>query len=342
MWQVKGQDRAIAELEKSLREGRYAHAYLLVGPPHIGKGTLALNIAQALNCLSPTNAPCGQCVQCSHIEAGRHADVVTIRPNREGNKKGIGIGEVREIQHQASLKPYEGKHRVFIFDGAEHMSEDAANALLKTLEEPPPQVLLTLLASNEEALLPTILSRCRRVELRPMPMKEIAKELMESHSLINEEAEKLARLAIGCLGWAISAARDPSILEDRDAELQRIAELCAAPLEDRFAYASELASASYKNRDAAVEALNLWLQWWRDVLMIKEGLWDFVYNVDMTNTLQQLAEGLTKSQAAQQVKATLQTMAALEQNANPRLALEVLMLGVPANGNHSAVREQVR
>ena len=340
MWQVEGQDRAVAELEKSIREGRYAHAYLLVGPPHIGKETLALNIAQALNCLSPADAPCGQCVQCRHIEAGQHADVVTIRPNREGNKKGIGIGEVREIQHQASLKPYEGEHRVFIFDGAEHMSEDAANALLKTLEEPPPQVLLALLASNEEALLPTILSRCRRVELRPMPMKEIAKELMESHSLSNEEAEKLARLAMGCLGWAISAAGDPSILEDRDSELERIAELCTAPLEDRFAYASELGSTSYKNRDGAIEALNLWLQWWRDVLMIKEGLGDFVYNLDRTDTLRQLAEGVTKSQAAQQVKATLQTMAALEQNANPRLALEVLMLGVPANGSHSAVRER--
>ena len=290
--------------------------------------------------MSPADAPCGQCVQCRHIEAGQHADVVTIRPNREGNKKGIGIGEVREIQHQASLKPYEGEHRVFIFDGAEHMSEDAANALLKTLEEPPPQVLLALLASNEEALLPTILSRCRRVELRPMPMKEIAKELMESHSLSNEEAEKLARLAMGCLGWAISAAGDPFNLGGPGlgvgADRRALHRTVGRPI----AYASELGSTSYKNRDGAIEALNLWLQWWRDVLMIKEGLGDFVYNLDRTDTLRQLAEGVTKSQAAQQVKATLQTMAALEQNANPRLALEVLMLGVPANGSHSAVRER--
>ena len=341
MWQLKGQDRTISELDKTFREGTYSHAYLLVGPPHIGKGTLAVNMAQAANCLSPEDAPCGLCVQCRHIAAGQHADVVTITPNREGNKKGIGIGEVRGIQHQASLKPYEGKSRVFIFDGAEQMSEDAANALLKTLEEPPPQVLILLLASHEESLLPTILSRCRRLELRPMPMKSIARELVESHSVSNEEAERLARLAMGCLGWAISAAGDPSIMEERDAEMEHTAELCTAPLEERFAYASDLASTFYKNRDAAMALLNLWLLWWRDLLMIKEGLEDFTYNLDRTDTLREQADRVTLSEAAQQVKATLRTMAALEQNANPRLALEVLMLGVPAQGSPRAVRERV-
>ena len=341
MWQVKGQDRALAELEKSLREGRYAHAYLLVGPPQVGKGTLALHLAQAVNCLSPGEAPCGECIQCRHIAASQHADVVTIRPGEERSKTVIGIDEVREIQHQASLKPYEGRHRVFVFDGAEHMSEEAANALLKTLEEPPPQVLILLLTAHEEALLPTIRSRCRRVELRPMPMKEISRELVESHSVSMEEAEKLARLGMGCLGWAISAAGDASIMETRDAGLDRVSAVCTAPLEDRFDYASELTSMFYKNRDEAMEALHMWLGWWRDILLIKEGSEEFVINLDRVDSLRQQADACTRAQVAQQINVTLQTLAALEANANPRLALEVLMLGVPPQRSPRVVREGV-
>ena len=136
MWQVRGYDTLLRQIETSVREGRYAHAYLLVGPPQVGKHTLAVNMAQAVNCLSSNHIPCGECTQCLHIARGHHADVRIIEVQREEedgpSRKEIGIGDVREVQHQASLKPYEGKHRVFVFDGAEHMSEEAANALLKT------------------------------------------------------------------------------------------------------------------------------------------------------------------------------------------------------------------
>ena len=321
-------------MDKSLREGRHAHAYLLVGPAQVGKKTLAINMAQAVNCLGPQDAPCGECSQCRRIASAQHADVLVIEVQRaadEGpSRREIGIGDVREVQHQASLKPYEGSNRVFIFDGAEHMSEEAGNALLKTLEEPPPQVLIILLTSREEDLLPTIRSRCRRLELRPLPLGEVVEELTNTHSTSEEEAKKLARLSMGCLGWALSALSDPSIMEQRGEDLERIAGISVASLEDRFNYASDLADLVAKNREVGRDVLFLWLRWWRDLLLVGEGVGEFVYNIDWEDTLRLMASGLTTVEILGFIKAIQGTLDALEQNANPRLALEVLMLSLPA------------
>ena len=292
-----------------------------------------MNMAQAVNCLSPEQAPCGQCSQCRRIASTQHADVLVIGVGRgedDGpSRKEIGIGDVREIERQASLKPYEGSHRVFIFDGAERMSEEASNALLKTLEEPPPQVLIILLTSQEGALLPTILSRCRRLELNPLPFPEIAKELVETHSLDREEAEMLARLSLGCIGWAISAAGDPSIMEKRKEELERISELSVSGLEERFGYASDLGSLFYKNRDEARDILRLWLRWWRDLLLIKEGAEEYIHNVDWSDVLRLRAAELSTAQVVTFIKVLMTTIEALEHNANARLALEVMALSLP-------------
>ncbi len=341
MWQVLGHEPIIKQLDRSLKEGRYAHAYLLVGPPRVGKRTLALNLAQAVNCLSQEDAPfgsaqgrpCGECIQCRRIASAQHADVVIIGVQRgEGDgpsRKEIGIDDVREVQHRASLKPYEGRHRVFIFDGAEHMSEEAANALLKTLEEPPPQVLIILLTSREETLLPTIRSRCWRLEMRPLPLAEVARELVNNHPINTTEAEQLARLSMGCLGWALSVLKDPSIMERRTEQLERIAQLSEASLEDQFNYASNLASVFFRDREGAREVLYMWLRWWRDLLLLREGAGEYIYNVDWEDTLRPMTSRLTTAQVVGFIRAILRTLEALEHNANARLALEVLMLNLP-------------
>ena len=340
MWQLRGNESLLAQLGQALREGRYAHAYLIVGPPQVGKRTLAMNIAQALNCSSPQGPPCGECSQCRHISSGQHADVLVIQANVQGedgrSRREIGIGDVREVQHLVSLKSYEGSHRVIIFDGAEQMSEEAGNALLKTLEEPPPQVVLILLASIEEALLPTIRSRCRRLELRPLPVREVAAELTSTHSMGHDEADLTARLSMGRLGWALSAAADPALQDRRRAELERIAHLSTAGLDERFSYASELASLFTRNREDAREVLNLWLGWWRDLLVIKEGAEEFVYNLDWSDSLVRMASTYTTAQVSGFMRAIMGALEALDQNANARLALEVLMLSLPGDGNRGS------
>ena len=333
MWQLYGQEHILKQLESGLRQSRLAHAYLLVGPPHIGKMALAVNLAQGLNCLQGPGVPCGDCTQCDRIGRGQHTDVriVGVGQNAETRptRTVIGIGDVKEVLHQANLKPYEGACGVIIFDGAESLSEEAANSLLKTLEEPPPQVLILLLTANEEELLPTIRSRCRRLTLLPVPNQQMVERLVEAHGADQDMAERLARLSRGCPGWAIRAINDPQILEQQEGELQRIFEMSQANLSERFSYAGELATRFARDRELVRELLYLWLRWWRDLLLIKEGAERYLHNQDQLQQLRLQATVLDSFQVVAFAKLLLQTLEALDSNANARLALEVLMLNLP-------------
>lgn len=218
---------------------------------------------------------------------------------------------------------------MIIFDGAEFMSEEAANALLKSLEEPPPQVMIVLLTANEETLLSTIRSRCCRLLLRPTAKQEVVDRLVSEHQADPEDAERLSRLSRGCLGWAIGALGNSEVLEQRRAELERIRETSEAGLEGQFAYVAELAALFAKDRESARQLLYLWLGWWRDLLLIKEGAEEYIHNTEWLTPLRLQAGGLTTAQLVGFVKRLVQTLEALDANANARLALETLMINLP-------------
>jgi DNA polymerase-3 subunit delta' len=237
--------------------------------------------------------------------------------------------------HQVGLKPYEGACGVIIFDGAESMSEEAANALLKTLEEPPPQTILLLLTANEDALLPTIRSRCHRLLLRPTPKQQIMDKLVSEYSADPHQVEQLSRLSRGCFGWAINALTISELLERRKAELEQVRETTEASLESRLEYASELASLFSRDREAARQVLYLWQSWWRDLLLVKEGAVDYIHNTDWVAQLSLQAARLTVPQMTGFLKRVLQTLEALDRNANARLALEVMMLDLPVHPQNS-------
>ena len=333
MWRTIGHDKALKALQRSLQEGRLSHAYLLMGPAYVGKMTLALDLAAAVNC-EREETPCGECVQCRRIANGLHADVRIIGVKSEPavdarERVAIGIGQVRELQREASLKPYEGSYRVFIFDGAEHLSEEAANSLLKTLEEPPDQVILVLLASNPDALLPTIVSRCHHIGLRPLPVSLVAQELEARFDSSGDEAKEIARLSGGRIGWAFQAAAEPDILRRRAERLSAFEEAVKGSLETRFRYASQVASAFGAGREAARQEIALWLGWWRDVLVIKVGVPDLVINLSRVDALGAAGETLSSFQIAGAVDALQDTADYLEKNVNLRLAVEDLMLVLP-------------
>ncbi|MDA0264635.1 MAG: DNA polymerase III subunit delta' [Chloroflexi bacterium] len=333
MWTVFGQDILLRRLELSLRQRKQSHAYLISGAPHVGKMALAINLSQAVNCLEGPGVPCGSCVQCTRIAQGLHADIRTLAPGRgedaRSPKTVIGIDQVREVQHWVSLNPFEGSCSVVIVDGAESMSEDAANALLKTLEEPPAQVMILVLTSDEHALLSTVRSRCQTLTMAPMSKEGMVDRLVNAHQVAPEQAEQLFRLSRGCMGWAIRALNDSQVLEQRQADLEKIRETLEAGLETRFTYANEVASLFGSDRDAAKDLLALWLRWWRDLLLIKEGAEEFLHNSDHADSLRSQASGLNTPQIVRFINHLMTTLSSLDSNASPRLTMEVLMINLP-------------
>ncbi len=334
MWRVIGQEKTLALLKCSLTEGSLAHAYLIVGPPQVGKGTLALNLAQALNCQGAT-PPCGQCRSCLRIDEGNHTDVRIISLASAENLSGspsqfeIGINEVKEIQHVANLPPFEGKYKVFIFDGADNLSTEAANCLLKLLEEPPSRVVFLLLTSQEGRLLPTVVSRCQRLELKPMTVAEIRKTLFESYNVLPDKAELLARLSRGCLGWALGALENETQLEERDQILKELISVLGGDWEERFNCAAELATRFEKERKSGFRVMELWLMWWRDLMLVKSGLKDAVINIDCRAALEEWAKQFPLTQIKDFVISLQETLEQIYHNVNPRLALETMMLDMP-------------
>ena len=335
MWQVVGQSKAVSLLQRGLEQGTLAHAYLFIGPPHVGKMALALNLAQALNC-EAAEPPCGACDSCQKIASTKHADVQVVGLTSNGNagetksRTEIGIDQIREMQHSSSLPPFGGKYKVFIIDGAEFLSIEAANCLLKTLEEPVGKVIFILLTINEKLLPATVVSRCQRLELPPIAASEVESALNSRWGTEAGKAKLLARLCHGCPGWAILATLDESLLQQRTERLNRLLEIINTDYEERFTYAAELATQFSHSRGVVGGVLDLWLDWWRDLLLVKVSCSDAVTNVDQLATLNEMARGYRLSQIKAAINSLQSAREQLQQNANPRLVLEVLMLSIPS------------
>ena len=343
MWQVIGQTRAVSLLQHSLEAGTLAHAYLLVGPPHVGKMTLAINLAQALNC-EATERPCLECSTCQKIASASHADVqiIGLTHNEDSAEaKLIGIDQIKQMQHSANLPPFEGNHKVFIIDGAELLSTEAANCLLKTLEEPIGKVIFVLLTVNDSLLPATVVSRCQCLELPPLSTAEVASALADSWGIEPERARLLAGVSHGCLGWALSAAADDSLLQQRNEELNRLLDAITADCEERFNYVAQLATQFNQNRGSVYGVLDLWLDYWRDLMLVKTGCHDIITNVDRLDGLVEMANGYRLAQIKTFIESTRAAAEQLRQNANPRLVLEVLMLDIPRKEGEEELATQL-
>jgi len=345
VWRIIGQDRAVSLLRNSLNSGSLSHAYLFKGPAHVGKMTLALDLACALNCRNDA-PPCGECTPCRKILAGGHADVQIIGLSGGDSEESkqrveISIDQIRDIQHSASMPPFEGEYRVYIIEGAENLSLEAANSLLKTLEEPGARVVFILLTVNDSLVPETVISRCQRVELFPVPTQEIETTLIENWGVEPERALLLGRLSHGCPGWAIAAVSDETLVSQRAEWLDGLVDITDADIEERFAFASRLATQFNRNRGQVQDRLSLWLDWWRDLLLTKVGSLDNVTNADRLETLSENAGGYSLEQIRGFIGSIMEASDQLKRNANARLALEVLMLNVPekkkSGGTKSAV-----
>ncbi|MCX7839930.1 MAG: DNA polymerase III subunit [Anaerolineae bacterium] len=342
-WGLVGHDWVVRALARSIASARVAHAYLFTGPHSIGKTTLARKLAQALQCTSATR-PCGECSTCQRIARDRYPDVQIIEgvpvgykfdekspppPPRanESERRILKIDQIRALQHDIARAPFEGRWKIVILRRFEEANEEAANAFLKTLEEPPRHTRLILTARDASLLLPTITSRCQVFALRPLTLAQIETTLIERYHATPEHARVLARVSAGRLGWAIRALEQRALLQARE---QYLDELNAALTEGR---AERLlrAEALAKTSEHLPDLLETWLGWWRDVLWIQHGDDSRITNVDRQDALREHANRFTREQAQRTLQAVRTTARYVTQNVNARLALEVLLLNLPGS-----------
>ena len=319
MWPVIGHEWAVELLTSGIETQRLAHAYLFAGPAQVGKGTLAKAFAQALLC-ADRQAPCGTCRSCRLVHTDRHPDVQVIAPENDR----IKIETIRSMQRSVALSPIEGRYRIWIISRIDQATTSAANALLKTLEEPPLTVILLLTANRIESVLPTIASRCQTVSLRVLPRERIVSAL-RMRNVDDDQSRLLGHLAQGRIGWALAAAKDARVLEKRARIIENMLVVSQGSYVDRFAWAQKLS----KMPTDVSHVLQVLGSWWRDVLLLSSKSTTPIANIDQEAELVRWATQYDAETARKALQAIHHTALRLERNANVRLALEVLMLDLP-------------
>lgn len=320
---IYGHTRQIRVLRQAITGGRIAHAYLFYGMPGIGKRSTALIFAKALNCRAAQADACDQCPSCRKADHGNHPDLTVIEPAGQS----IRIQEIRALQEQMTFSPYEGGRRAFIMTDAEKMNTTAANAMLKTLEEPAAANMLILISPRPYLLPPTILSRCQPLRFNPLPRETVAGYLAERRSIAETAAVLLAAASGGSIGRAIEM-NDEDYLSVRNAMLEQVIGEHAENDPLRF---FSLAQMFGPERKDILERLNILQACLRDALVYKEtGVPDYLMNRDKAEEIRLFAGARSRLKLLDDMRAVERAHRAIEQNANKSLTLETMMFRLAA------------
>ncbi|MBI2413948.1 MAG: DNA polymerase III subunit delta' [Deltaproteobacteria bacterium] len=259
---ILGHEKELRIISEALRSGRLAHSYLFAGPEGIGKRKTAFELARALNCASASNDACGECTSCLRAASGTHTNIVEVVPTVKDKDELVpdpsGVIRIEQIRDVLSLLRYraEGGRKVVIVDGAERLMPQAANAFLKTLEEPPAGSLIILVSARPADLLPTIISRCQRIAFRPLPEDALIGAIVEKTGVSREEAATAARMTGRSLSLALKYIGEGHGEKGREL-MKRLSSVSDAF--EALKLAEELSK-----RDDLLEALEILKGWYRD------------------------------------------------------------------------------
>lgn len=314
---ILGHERVRELAARVLREGRLPPALLLCGPAGVGKRTLALAMARALLCESASEDACDRCAPCQRVERGIHPDVFVVQPDEKGT---IKIEQVRDLVREIAARPFEGRARAFVVDDAHALTEQAENALLKSLEEPAAESHVFLVTDAPHMLLPTIRSRCQALRFGPIPSAVLERHLQERHGLTAAEARLRASLSGGSLGVALAFEAE-GYRAVRDAIVDGFRPLPAMGPLERMTLAQALDDAG--DPMLVLTALRSVL---RDVAALRSGAApESLLNADAAAGLAALAAGPLGARAVALGDVTEETRAAFEVNANRLLAMDALV-----------------
>ena len=327
-WDLLGHEWAVQLLSGHIKHDRVRHAYLVTGSQGIGRRTLALRFAQALNCPQPpmSGESCRLCRTCKQIERMQHPDLLVVEAERQGGI--LKVDQVQELGRSLALAPYESRYKVALLLRFEEANPSASNAILKTLEEPAPHVVIILTAESVERLLPTIVSRCEVIRLRHLAPDQLAHGLRELSNISQEQATLLAHVSGGRTGYALNLHANPERMEQRNKYLDDLTMLLSTNIVKRFVYATKIS----KQRDKLMPALWVWLSFWRDILLRAAGSTSPLTNIDRDEEISKLASIFGLPVARETVTVLERTIDSLSSNVNPQMAVEDLMLAMPKTG----------
>ena len=320
-----GHERPTAILKASILHDRVAHAYLFFGEDRIGKRLAALRFAQAINCETDYGPggpdACGACRSCRQIEARTHPDFLLIEPDQEQANPQIKIEQIRELEQQLVYHPLVGRRKVCLIDEADRMTPGAANALLKTLEEPPDHSLLLLITSRPSALLATVRSRCQGIRFVAPARADVETALMTTRRIPPADARFLAMVTQGRIGQALETD-----LAATRVQQDEFSALTSAKSLQSVATLLTAAEALYRS-DRAPEALEWIVRWIRDLILVSVGADpDHLLNGDRLPQLEESARGL-RPDALLDLLADIETIQqAATRNVNLQMALETILL----------------
>jgi DNA polymerase-3 subunit delta' len=315
---IYGHEKKIEIIQKALAQQRIGHAYLFSGIPAVGKKTLAREFVKALNCEKEDalHDSCGECSSCRKIKRGTHPDVFFV----EADGQFVRIDAIREIQEQMKCKPLEARRRVFIIDDADKMNDQAANALLKILEEPSPSNILILVTSRPYSMPATIISRCQHMRFNPLHFDTVTKFLVDREVMAHQRALLLAGLSGGSIGRAMELNEDDIVIYR--AELLK---LLSITRRDEPLSLINFASFLGQEKKEIKQGLNILNTIFRDALIFKETRKnEMLVNQDNFSFISTQAVRLSGGQILQNIALVERAGDIIEQNVNKSLTLETM------------------